>query len=188
MTKTNSYLGVLLVPTAILMIPLGAMVFKVKGWAWGPGDFIAAWILMAGTGLAYKLVTRKAISLAYRFATGLAVATAFILIWINGAVGIIGSEENPANAMYAGVLVIGLIGAIIARFRAEGMARTLLAMASAQLLVPVIALIRWKYDFAPGILPVFGLNAVFTLLFVGSALLFQRAARQASAANVATTA
>jgi hypothetical protein len=53
---------------------------------------------------------------AYRAAVGVAIAAAFILVWMNLAVGIIGSEDNPANLMYGGVLAIGIIGAVIARF------------------------------------------------------------------------
>jgi hypothetical protein len=46
---------------------------------------------------------------------------------MNLAVGIIGSEDNPANLMYGGVLAVGIIGAIIARFEPHGMARALVA-------------------------------------------------------------
>jgi len=72
--------------------------------------------------------------MAYRFAVGVALTTAFILLWVNGAVGIIGDESNDANIMYFGVLAVGFIGAIIARFRPLGMARALYAMALAQVL------------------------------------------------------
>ena len=78
---------------------------------------------------------------AYRAAVGVALAAAFILVWVNLAVGIIGSEDNPANVMYGGVLAVGIIGAIIARFQPHGMARALVATALAQALVAVIALI-----------------------------------------------
>jgi hypothetical protein len=102
-------------------------------------------------------------------------ATGLILIWINGAVGLIGSEDNPANLMYGGVLAVGVIGAVIARLKPSGMARALFATALAQFLVPVVAVIIWRSDFSPGVVPVFGLNFVFVLLFAGSALLFQHA-------------
>ena len=46
--------------------------------------------------------------------------------------------------MFFGVLVVGIIGAIIARFRPQGMARALFATALAQALVAVIA---WKQYF-----------------------------------------
>jgi hypothetical protein len=58
------------------------------------------------------------------------------------------------------------------------MARALYAMAFAQFLVPVIALIIWPppvISWAPGVVQVFVLNLFFALLFVLSALLFRRA-------------
>ena len=55
-----------------------------------------------------------------------------MLVWINLAVGIIGSEDNPANLMYGGVLAVGVAGAVAARFRPGGMARALAATALAQ--------------------------------------------------------
>ena len=93
--------------------------------------------------------------------------------------GIIGSEDNNANVMYFGVLAVGIIGAIIARFRPHGMARALFATALAQALVAVIALIitlrsPWS---PPGVLGTLILNGFFAALFVGSAWLFREAAR-----------
>ncbi len=74
----------------------------------------------------------------------MALAAAFILIWINLAVGIIGDEGDFANLMYVGVLAAGIIRAIITRGQPPGMARTLSVMAFAHALVPVIALIFLK--------------------------------------------
>lgn len=78
---------------------------------------------------------------AYRAAAGIALGTAFLLIWISFAVGVIGTEDNPANLMFGAVLLLGLIGAVAARFQPEGMARALAATALAQGLVALIALI-----------------------------------------------
>jgi hypothetical protein len=125
--------------------------------------------------------------MAYRAAVGLACVTGFVLLWINAAAGIIG--DGPINSMYLVVLAVGFIGALIARFQPRGMALALFATAAAQMLVPVIALLIWKAGmeslltdphspnppFDPGVAPVFGLNAVFVILFVVSALLFRRA-------------
>ena len=80
-------------------------------------------------------------STTYRSAVGLALAAPFLLVWINLAVGIIGEPDDPANLMYIGVLAVGIIGAIIARFQPRGMAGALFAMALAQALVAVITLI-----------------------------------------------
>ena len=77
---------------------------------------------------------------AYKSAVGLALATAFILVWTILAVGALGRAGDLADLMYIGVLAVGIIGAIIARFRPHGMARALFATALAQALVAVIAL------------------------------------------------
>lgn len=180
----KSFLPVLLVPSVILLIPLAGMVFKVDGWAWDAADFIVFWVLIAGAVLAYKLVASKAANRAYRVATGIAVATGLILIWINGAVGLIGSEDNPANLMYCGVLAVGVIGAVIARLEPLGMARALFATAVAQFLVPLIALIIWRPDFSPGVVQVLVLNFFFVLLFAGSSLLFRHAGTNSGGADV----
>lgn len=161
---------------ALLLIPLVAMQFN-SGVDWSLGDFIVMGMLLFGTGLTYVLITRLSDSKAYRTAVGIAVFAGLLLIWINLAVGIIGSENNPANQLYAGVLLIGFSGAVIARFRPRGMARAAYAAAIAQFLVPIIAMIIWRpsLDDAPGIIGVFILNGFFVGLFVVAALLFQRA-------------
>jgi hypothetical protein len=120
---------------------------------------------------------------AYRAAVGVALAAAFILVWLNLAVGVIGTEDDLANLMYVGVLAVGIIGAIVARFRPHGMVRALFATALAQALVAVIALIfglgrPWS---GPGEL--LALNGFFVALFVGSALLFRYAAREQTPAG-----
>jgi hypothetical protein len=162
----------------ILLIPLVAMQFTSEV-NWTLSDFVFAGVLLFGTGLTYELA-RKAGGIAYGAAVGVALAAAFLLVWINGAVGIIGNEDNPANLMYGGVLAVGIIGAMIARFQPQGMARALFATALTQLLVPVIALIVWRpsLDDAPGIVGVFMLNAFFVILFAVSALFFRRAVRE----------
>lgn len=116
---------------------------------------------------------------AYRSAVGVALVAALILLWGMGAVGVIGVEGDRADLMYLGVLAVGVIGAIIARFRPEGMARALLATALAQVLVAVIALIAGKHQ-SPisSVYEILGLNGFFAALFIGSAWLFRRAARK----------
>ncbi|MBD2258753.1 hypothetical protein [Pseudanabaena sp. FACHB-2040] len=79
-------------------------------------------------------------STAYRSAIGVAIAAAFILIWLSLSVGIIGKHGDPANLMYFGVLAVGIIGAIIARLQPHGMVRALSATALAQAFVTAIAL------------------------------------------------
>jgi hypothetical protein len=57
---------------------------------WDLFDFAFMGTLLFGAGLTYELVARKMSTGAYRVAVGVAVVTAVLLVWINGAVGIIG--------------------------------------------------------------------------------------------------
>jgi hypothetical protein len=112
----------------------------------------------------------------YRAAIGIALVTACILVWLSLGVGIIGKDGDPANRMYFGVLAVGIIGALIARFRPLGMARALFAMALAQALVAAIALIAGLGLPWSGPAEIVLLNAFFVAMFAGSAWLFRRAA------------
>jgi hypothetical protein len=199
---------VAIVTAFILMLPFLAMQLDIgvtdpgdgaEGVNWTPFDFAFAGVLLFSAGLAYELVAKKMSNIAYRAAAGLALASALFLVVVNGAVGIIGSEDNAANLMYGGVLIVGISGAVIARFRPRGMARTLLAMAIAQALIAAIALVAVEMDPSfwgeatrmqnpspvldffgvtpTPVLQLLGVNGMFIALFLGSAWLFRAAAR-----------
>jgi len=171
---------IILVPTFVLLIPLLAMQFTDEV-NWDRTDFSVAWILMISVGLTYKLAVRRAGNFLYRAAVGLALAAAFILIWVNLAVGIIGPENNPANLMYLGVLAVGITGAGFARLKPPGMARAMFAAAIAQTLIAIIALSagmdKYPDSSLPGILMI---NGFFVALILGSAWLFHRSANKPS--------
>ena len=125
---------------ALLLAPLVAMQFT-RDVRWGPIDFAAAAILIGSLGLAIEFAVRRSANLAYRLGAGLAAFTAFALIWVNLAVGFIGDEGNPANLLFAGVLAVALIGAVVAGFRPAGMALAMMAAGIAQLLVAVVVFV-----------------------------------------------
>lgn len=157
----------------ILLLPLIAMQFTNEV-NWDATDFGVAAFLIASVGIAFELAIRKTGSTAYRIASGFALIAVFLLIWMNAAVGLIGSENNPANLLYGGVIAVGFVGALLARFQARGMARALFFTALAQLLVMVYALLA-ELD---GMIEIIRLNSFFVALFIISALLFQQAARR----------
>ncbi len=183
MTAWASVVGLL------LLVPLTAMQYTEEV-NWTLFDFVFMGALLMSVGAVYEVAMRMTDSTAYRVAVGIAVVTTFLLVWINGAVGIIG--DGPINLLYLGVIVTGIVGALIAKLEPLGLARALIAMAMVQLLVPVIALVIWKAGwqealmdpnsphapFAPGIGPVFILNSVFAMALVASALLFRHSARR----------
>jgi hypothetical protein len=79
--------------------------------------------------------------------------------------------------MYIGVLAVGIVGALLAGFQPHGMVRVLIATALAQTLVAVIALVTGLGSSGP-IWPrdVLIATGFFVTLWLGSALLFRRAA------------
>ncbi len=62
-----------------------------------PEDFMFLVILLSGVALAYELGARTPDRRAYFAGVCMALAASLGSIWINLAVGIIGSEDNPAN-------------------------------------------------------------------------------------------
>ena len=145
---------------------------------WDVFDFAFAGALVLGAGVTYALAARKTGNTAYRFAVGVALAAAFILVWVNAAVGVIGTSHDDANLMYGGVLAVGIIGATVARFQPHGMARALFATALAQALVAAIALIAGLGSTGPiWPLDILILNGFFAALWLISSRLFRNAAR-----------
>ena len=115
---------------------------------------------------------------AYRLAVGLALTAAFLIVWLNAAAGLIGIEDDdPANLLYAGVLAIGSMGAILARLRPRGLARAMFAAALAQALVGALAL---ALPNTAGSVQIFLVHGAFVVLFGGAAFLFRYAYRQGS--------
>ncbi len=126
---------------------------------------------------------------AYRLAIVAALATGLILLWVIGAVGLIGVEGDPFDRSYGGVLAVGVIGALIARVRPGGMARAMVGAAFAQALVAVIALIIGKqHSPVSSVVEILGLNGFFVVLWLVSARLFIRAARLRGSAEARASA
>jgi hypothetical protein len=178
--QNTGIIRIALATALMLMVPFIAMQYTDEV-NWSLLDFVVAGALLFSAGLTYHLVARRAGNIAYRIAIGIAVATALLLVWVNLAVGIIGSENNPANLMYFGVLTVGFVGALIARFQPRGMAGALLATAIAQMLVAALALIAKLDANASPPLEVFVLNGFFATLWIASSLLFRRASIQNAA-------
>lgn len=161
----------------LLTLPLAGMHVTDQVF-WTLSDFVIMGVLVVGTGFLFEIALVGIDRIAHRAAAGLALATAFLLIWVNGAVGIIGSAGNDANLMYGGVLAVGIVCGLVARFEPRGMARALFATALAQALVALVAIAAEAGSPASGPLELMALNGVFVVLWGGSALLFLLAARE----------
>ena len=137
---------------------------------WTAFDFIVAGVMLAAPLTVFELALRASGSLAYRAAAVVALGTAFLITWSNLAVGIIGSENDPINLMFFGVIFIAIAGAFLARFRARGLAVAMTATAAAQAATAVVALAAGDF--------VFVIIGVFMTGWLMSAWLFRRAAAE----------
>ncbi len=178
MQNTRRLIVWALVAALILLIPLAMRFTNEVQW----NEAIVYGVILLIAGGFYELWQwLKTRARAYRFAFGVGLAGVLLLGWVSGAVGIIGSENNPVNLMYWAVPAALLIGSLLSRFRPRGMARTLFAAAVVQMLVPVFALFVWPAKTSwgeAGVIGVFVFNSIFAVLFAGSGLLFLRAARE----------
>ena len=163
-----------------LVVPLIAMLFTGEV-RWNAFDFAFMAALLGSVGLGLELAARRAGDSSYLKAAGLALGAAFLLIWINGAVGIIGTEAEDANILYAGVLLVALFGSAVARMRPAGMARAMTATALAQVAVLPAASawtpLAWSVE-------VMALTVVFAAMWLLSASLFRKAAAQGRRATL----
>lgn len=125
--------------------------------------------------------------MAYRIGVGVALAASFLQVWMNLAVGIVGSEDNPVNQGFFGVVVTAGACAFVARFRPEGMARAMLAVAVVQALlaVAIATAPSTARDEPMGAVGVLMLSGVFTTLWLISAALFHSSAQQETLAATA---
>jgi hypothetical protein len=188
--KNKRLVRIIMVIVGLLLIPLIAMQFT-NEMDWSLDDFIAMGIMLSVAGAMIEIGARMSPNTKYRIGLAIAVFAGFTLMWVNLAVGIIGSENNPANWLFVGVLGIGIIGAIASAFKARGMAVAALVTACAQFLVPIVAFLIWKKTIepgeGPGVAGIFALNFFWVLLWLVSWRFFKNAAQAPSTPVVASS-
>jgi len=159
------------VPVGLLTVPLLA------GWPWSPADFIVAGAIFTIVGGTFELAVRASGNVWYRTGSAIALAAAFLLVWINLAVGIIGSENNPLNLMFFGVIAVAVVGSIVARFKARGMAFAMTVAAAIQGMIGIgVFILDLGAAEPPGAFGLLGLIEFFAVLWLLSAWSFRKAA------------
>jgi hypothetical protein len=152
-----------------LMVPLVAS-RVVEGWYWPAGTFVFVYLLFFSTGMAFALVARRIGVLSYKAGVAVSLIAGFALGWSN-MVQLTGLE-NPAYLIYYSVLVVGAIGAWLARLEPSGLSVTLFAMAAVLALISFILPpgappdVAWRMALGHG---------VYVVLFAASGLLFRHA-------------
>lgn len=161
----------------LLLAPWLAMRFTNEV-AWTGGDFMVFGAMLLSACVAFETSTRVARVPSFLLASMIAIGASFLLLWANLAVGIVDEPDHPANLMFLGVLVVGTVGAGLARLRARGMSFAMVAMAAAQVVAGGIAMGMDTQE-PPGFVAAF--TGLYVVAWLTSALLFRKAA------NVRTT-
>jgi hypothetical protein len=163
--------GLMLVPVSVQLI---------RGdFGWDMFDFGFAAAILSASCFIFDLAARKSPNFSYLAGAGAALAAGFGLFVVNGAVGLVGSEDEAHNLMFGAVLLTAIAGAAVARGRPAALAGAMLAAAIVHIAVSAGLLIR-----AAGVsdgsfgTEVVGLS-VFAAMWLASAWLFRGAARRA---------
>ena len=161
---------------ALLALPFVAMQFTPEV-VWTASDFIIFGVMLLMVGVPLEFAVRASGDWWYRGGALLALTGMFLTIWANLAVGIVGSEDNPANLWFFGALLVGIAGAAIARAKPHGMALAMLATAASMGIAFVVAASGPTDEpWAPRVPELVG-TGVFAGLFLVSAALFRKASR-----------
>lgn len=162
LTSTLRLIGWMIV-AGLLITPAIAMRFTDEV-QWTTSDFVFAGIVLIGAGAIAELAVRASGDWSYRIGAGLAVLASVLLLWINGAVGIIGSEDNPANLLYLAVILAAFVGAVASRFRQGGMSLAMASAAGLQAIIGALAVsLGWGEGSENWPQPVIVLSIVFCL-------------------------
>ena len=97
----------------LLTLPFVAMQIGGAGVNWSVTDFAVFGLMLLMVGVPLELAARTNEGWAYRGAAALALLGMLLTIWANLAVGIVGSEANPANLLFFAALIVGVLGAVI---------------------------------------------------------------------------
>jgi hypothetical protein len=165
----KTMLRVALGALAVLMVPLVAS-RVVEGWNWSAGSFVFVYVLFFGTGMVYAVIARKMGAWSYKAGVGVALVAGFALGWSNMVQ--VADSGHPENLVYYSVLAVGVVGALLARLEARGLARTLFVMAATLALIAVILPSGAPPDMARRMAIGHG---VYVVLFIASGLMFRHA-------------
>jgi hypothetical protein len=162
----------------LLALPAVAMQFTDEV-DWSGSDFLFAGLMFGTVGALLELAARASASLAYRVGSAMAVGTGLLTIWITLAVGIAGSEDNPQNILYFGIVGMAICVAVAALGDPRSLARGMRATAAFQGLVCLIHVID-------GVYPAVLIDGFFTMTWLTAGALFSRARKERETAAGAT--
>ncbi|HVW10774.1 MAG TPA: hypothetical protein VHC90_19445 [Bryobacteraceae bacterium] len=165
----KTMLRVALGALAVWMVPVVAAQF-VEDWHWGVGGFVRVYLVLFATGMAIALIAKRMGVWSYKAGVGVALIAGLGLGW--STMVATADSGHPERLWFLSVLVVGLIGAGLARLKAPGLAVTLFAMAAVLALISVMLPSGAPPDVSARMATGHGIAVV---LFAASGLLFRHA-------------
>ena len=170
----NNLLKSFLFTLTILTIPLIGML-TTEEVNWDATDFIVGGIFIYVFSMLFQLAHQATENISLKVAYGLAIVATFLLVWVNLAVGLIGSKNEPFNLAYFSVIATGLIGAFISKMKLQGLRNTMIAMSLNMVIIGIIALlIGMQFVYGSSTSEIIRVTIMFTITFTVSAYLFHR--------------
>jgi hypothetical protein len=102
---------------------------------WSAADYLIFALMVLALVGGLILMRRMSGDIAYRLGALTALLAGFVMVWANGAVGLIGAEGSDLNLLFFAFPGLGLLGAALSRLRPAGLARTCTLLLIAQLTV-----------------------------------------------------
>jgi len=168
----------------LLLVPLVAMQFTDQV-VWTAVDFIVMGLLLFTIGCSFVIATRRAPNTLYKIAMALGLGATLFMIWVNLAVGIIGSGPHFGNWMYVLVVVVGLVGTLRSRLQAKGMEQTMYAMALTLFFIAGVALMMGMDQYSgSSLMEILGVTVFLSSPFAIAGVLFRYAGEEKSGAVV----
>ena len=159
---------------ALLILPAVAMRFTPEV-SWTASDFIFAAIILAALGIGGEIALRVGRDAPHRSGIGIAALGGFLTVWINGAVGMLGSENEPTNLIFIAMVGVAIVASFLVWFRPSSM-RWIMAVLSAGQFMVGIAAGLWTM---PGHAVEWGVLGFFALIWGAAAACFHTANQRA---------
>ena len=156
----------------MLMIVPVLLLRLFEGSAWDSEDFGFLAAMLGLLVIAWEAALRLKGNAAYAMAAGLALLLLLMTFWVNLAVGIVGSEDDPVNLAFFAVPAVAAVAIVWARWRAALMARAMVIAAIAQGLVFLALLVTGNGFTGP-------ITIFFAALWLIAGWLFYKAAAMA---------
>lgn len=156
---------------ALLVLPAIAMRFT-REVNWTASDFVFAFVLLFSLGLGVELAMRIGRGAPQRLGMMAGTAGCFLTVWLTGAVGIIGSEDEALNFVFVLLVLAAVLASVLVWFRSRPMSWIAGVLALGQYGLGIAAL----YEM-PGHAVEWGVLTFFALIWGFSALCFHRAAK-----------